>query len=61
MHLCINNATSPLYAEIQQLKQENFNLKKSIGEIPKINSKLDDLEQHSRVVEFQRITVMWRY
>lgn len=48
MHLCINNATSPLYAEIQQLKQENFNLKKSIGEIPKINSKLDDLEQHSR-------------
>jgi hypothetical protein len=28
MHLCINNATSPLYAEIQQLKQENFNLNK---------------------------------
>jgi hypothetical protein len=23
MHLCINNATLPLYAEIQQLKQEN--------------------------------------
>jgi hypothetical protein len=22
MHLCINNATLPLYAEIQQLKQE---------------------------------------
>jgi hypothetical protein len=37
-----------LYAEIQQLKQDNFNLKKSFGEIPKINSKLDDLEQHSR-------------
>jgi hypothetical protein len=34
--------------KIQQLKQENFNLKQSIGEIPKINSKLDDLEQHSR-------------
>jgi hypothetical protein len=43
-----NNATSPLYAEIQQQQQENFNLRKSIGEIPKINSKLDDLEQHSR-------------
>jgi hypothetical protein len=23
MHFCINNATLPLYAEIQQLKQEN--------------------------------------
>jgi hypothetical protein len=36
------------WQSFQQLKQENFNLKKSIGEIPKINSKLDDLEQHSR-------------
>jgi hypothetical protein len=48
MHLCINNATLPLYAEIQQLKQENLNVQESIGEIPKINSKLDDLKQHSR-------------
>ena len=48
MNMFINNVTAPLYAEIQQLKQENIILKKSVSEIPKINSKLDELEQHSR-------------
>ena len=28
MHLCINHATSPLYAEIQQLKTRKFQSKK---------------------------------
>lgn len=48
MQMCITQVTVPLYAEIEKLKYENSQLKNSCSEIPKINSKIDDLEQHSR-------------
>ncbi|CAC5415949.1 unnamed protein product [Mytilus coruscus] len=48
LQMYVNNITSPLYNEIEKLKLDNFNLKKSMNDIPSINKKIDDLEQHSR-------------
>ncbi|CAC5378414.1 unnamed protein product [Mytilus coruscus] len=43
-----NSLTVPLFTEIEKLKTENIELKKSINEVGKLSLKVDDLEQHSR-------------
>ena len=49
LQLYVNHITTPLYSEIDKLKFENFNLKKSMNELPtRFDKKVDDLEQHSR-------------
>ncbi|CAC5420428.1 unnamed protein product [Mytilus coruscus] len=48
LQMYCNNLTVPLVTEIEKLKKENIELKKSIKEVSKLSLKVDDLEQHSR-------------
>ncbi|XP_052058933.1 uncharacterized protein LOC127699205 [Mytilus californianus] len=48
LQMYCNSLTVPLFTEIEKLKTENIELKKSINEVGKLSLKVDDLEQHSR-------------